>query len=88
MGRKTLREKQLGRMAGEILKFKDIAKKWYNHACIRYLQQHELTDEQEALLEEVSEFIINATDTLSSDNDFIKKVLLPPVKLPQKKVKA
>lgn len=87
MERKTLREKQLGRMAGEILKFKDIAKKWYNHACIRYLQQHELTDEQEALLEEVSEFITEAIDKLDGDNNFIKKILLPPVKLPQKKVK-
>lgn len=85
---RTLREKQLGRMADDILKFKDAAKKWYNHACIRYLQQHELTDEQETLLEEVSEFITEAIDKLDGDNNFIKKILLPPVKLPQKKVKA
>ena len=85
---RTLREKQLRRMANDILRFKDVAKKWYNHACIRYLQQHELTDEQEALLEEVSEFITEAIDKLDGENSFVKKIFIPPVKLPQKKVNA
>ena len=85
---KTLREKQLQRMADDILRFKDVAKKWYNHACIRYLQQHNLTDEQEALLEEVSEFITNAIDKLDGENSFVKKIFLPPIKPTPKKVKA
>ena len=85
---RTLREKQLQLMANDVLRFKNAVKKWYNHACIKYLQAHQLTDEQEALIEDVSEFISNATDSLEGDNSFLKQILLPPIKLPQKKVKA
>lgn len=72
-------------MANDVLKFKDAAKKWYNHACIKYMQDRELTDEQEAFLEEISEFITNAIDTLEGDSSFLRKILLPPVKLPKGK---
>lgn len=88
MEKKTLREKQLRLMAQNVLMMKDTMKRWYNFAGIRYLQEHQLTDEQEELLEDITEFINNAIDRLENDENFLKAVLLPPVKLPEKKVRA
>lgn len=82
---KTLREKQTQLMVNDVLALKNTMKKWYNYAGIKYLQEHQLTDEQEELLEDITEFINSAIDRLESDENFIKKVLLPPIKLPQKK---
>lgn len=87
MEKKTLREKQLRRMAQDVLMLKDTMKKWYNFAGIKYLQEHQLTDEQEEFLEDITEFINSSIDRLENDENFLKKVLLPPVKLPEKKVK-
>lgn len=84
---KNLREKQLRLMAKNVLELKDTMKKWYNHAGLKYLQERQLTDEQEELLEDITEFITDAIDNLEKDENFLKSVFLPPIKLPQKKVK-
>ena len=84
---KYLREKQLRLMAKNVLELKDTMKKWYNHAGLKYLQERQLTDEQEELLEDITEFITDAIDNLEKDENFLKSVFLPPIKLPQKKVK-
>lgn len=83
---RTLREKQVKLTARNVLELKDTMKKWYNYAGIKYLQEHQLTDEQEELLEDITDFINSAIDSLESDDKFLRKVLLPPIKLPQKKV--
>ena len=75
-------------MAKNVLLLKDTMKRWYNYAGIKYLQEHQLTDEQEEFLEEITEFINSSIDKLESDDSFLKKIMLPPIKLPQKKVKA
>lgn len=81
---RTLREKQLRLMAKNVSELKDIIKKWYNHAGIKYLQEHELTDEQEALLEDITEYINEAIDRMENDENFLKATLLPAIKLPKK----
>lgn len=85
---RTFREKQLQLMAKDVLVLKDTMKKWYNYAGIKYLQEHQLTDEQEEFLEDITEFITGAIDRLENDEKFLKSILLPPIQLPQKKVKA
>lgn len=88
MERPKAREKELHLMAKNVLLLKDTMKRWYNYAGIKYLQEHQLTDEQEEFLEEITEFINSSIDKLESDDSFLKKIMLPPIKLPQKKVKA
>lgn len=87
MERPKVRERELQLMAKNVLLLKDTMKKWYNYTGIKFLQQHKLTDEQEAFLEEITEFVNASIDRLESDESFLKKILLPPIKLPQKKVK-
>ena len=88
MERATVRNKQLRLMAKNVSELKDVIKKWYNYAGIKFLKQHQLTDEQEAALEDLTDFINEAIDNLENDESFLKRVTLPPIKLPQKKVKA
>lgn len=86
--KRTLKEKQLQLMAKEVLELKSTIRKWYNYTGIKYLQEHQLTDEQELFLEDITDYIVNAIDRLENDENFLKSIVLPSVKLPQKKVKA
>lgn len=88
MERPTVKEKELRLMAKNVSELKDVIKKWYNYAGIKFLQQHQLTDEQEAALEDLTDFINEAADNIEKDENFLKKIVLPPIKLPKKKVKA
>lgn len=85
MGNLSLKEKQNFCMAEKVLVLKNTLKRWYNHAGIRYLKEHQLTDEQEVLLEDFTDFITESIDNLEEDNSFLRKIILPPVQIKKKK---
>ena len=66
---------------------KEVVKRWYYRAGMKFLQSRELTDEQEVFLEEVTDFFVDNLDNIEKDQNFIKKVILDPIKLPEKKKK-
>lgn len=85
--KRTLKDKQLQLMAQEVLQVKNVIRKWYNFVGIKYLQEHQLTDEQEELLCDITDYVTNSIDRLE-DEGFLKNPVLPPIQLPQKKAKA
>ena len=56
-------------------------------AGMKFLQSHQLTDEQEVFLEEVTDFFVENLEELEDDIKFVKKIELGPVQLPPKKEK-
>ena len=84
----SLRQKSLFELVRQINLVKPIAKRWYLHAGLKFLQGRELTDEQEEFLEEITDFYIDNLMNIEKDKEFIKKITLDPIKLPKKKVKA
>jgi hypothetical protein len=66
---------------------KSTVKQWFYHAGMKFLQSHQLTDEQEVFLEEVTEFFVENLEELREDPKFLEKVELGPIQLPEKKVK-
>ena len=84
---KTLREKQVRILAKDVALLKNTLKRWYNHAGIRFLQERELTDEQEELLADITDFVNDAIDKLEEDEKFLRHVDLPPIQIKRKKAK-
>ena len=87
MKKLSLRQKSVLDLIRRILPLKKVIKQWFYHAGIKFLQSHQLTDEQEVFLEEVTDFFVDNLEELEEDEKFLKKVELEPIKLPEKKVK-
>ena len=82
-----LRQKGLLDLRRGVRLFKNVIERWINHVGIKFLQQRELTDEQEAFLEELTEFYINEINNIENNASFLAKAVLGPIRLPKKKVK-
>lgn len=83
----SLRQKSLFDLVRQISAVKPIAKRWYLHAGLKFLQNRELTDEQETFLEEITDFYIENLMNIEKDKEFIRKITLDPITLPMKKQK-
>lgn len=85
----SLRQKSVMDLIRRVIPLKKTIKQWFYHAGMKFLQSHELTDEQEVFLEEVTDFFVENLEELEDDIKFATKVELGPVELPKiKKVKA
>ena len=82
-----LRQRALYNFVKNLLPVKELAKKWYYHAGMKFLKSRELTDEEEAFLEEITDFYIDDLNNIEKDKNFLKKIKLDPIKLPEKKIK-
>ena len=83
----SLRQKSVLDLIRKIGPLKSIVKQWFYHAGMKFLQSHQLTDEQEVFLEEVTDFFVENLEELREDPKFLEKVELGPIQLPEKKVK-
>lgn len=83
----SLRQKSVLDLIRRVIPLKKTIKQWFYHAGMKFLQTHELTDEQEVFLEEVTDFFVENLEELEEDTKFLKKIELGPIKLPEKKAK-
>lgn len=81
----SLRQESVYNLINQLHPLKDLAKRWYLYAGMRFLQGRELTDEQEQFLEEVTDFFLDNLSNIEKDKSFLKKIKLDPIKLPEKK---
>lgn len=85
MEKLSLRQKSIAEMVKRIHPIKRTIRDWYYHAGMKFLEGRELTDEQEAFLEEVTDFFMDNLENIEHDKSFLKRVPLDPIQLPQKK---
>lgn len=83
----SLKQKSLLDMARRVADMKHTFRQWMNYVGVKFLQAKQLTDEQEAFLEEMIDFYSDYADKIEQDKSFLKKVELGPIQLPKKKVK-
>ena len=83
----SLRQKSVLDLIRRVIPLKNTIKQWFYHAGMKFLQTHELTDEQEVFLEEVTDFFVGNLEELEEDVKFLKKIELGPIQLPEKKYK-
>ena len=83
----SLRQKSVVDLGRRVISMKNTVKQWFYHAGMKFLQSHELTDEQEVFLEEVTDFYIDNLEKIDKDTAFLKRVELGPIQLPNKKKK-
>ena len=84
----SLRQKSVMDLIRRVKPLKKTIKQWFYHAGMKFLQSHQLTDEQEVFLEEVTDFFVENLEELEEDIRFVKKVELGPIELPKvKKIK-
>ena len=81
----SLKERANYEMVKRLIPVKEAVKKWFCRAGMKFLQSHQLTDEQWTFLEDVTDFYMDNLENIEKDNNFIKKVVLPEIKLPNKK---
>lgn len=81
----SLRQKSLLDLVRRVTPLRATIKQWFYHAGMKFLQSHELNEEQEKLLEEMTDFFIENLDTLEEDAKTLEKAQLGPVQLPGKK---
>ena len=80
----SLRQKCTRDLARRVSVFKRTIKQWIYHAGIRYLKTHTLSENQELVLEDFTDFIVEYMDEIDKD-DFLNKEELQPVDLPKVK---
>jgi hypothetical protein len=85
MAELSLRQKSVQNLIRRVTPLKKVIKQWFYHAGMKFLQSHQLTDEEEVFLEEVTDFFVDNLDELQDDVKFLKKVELGPIQLPKKK---
>jgi rhamnogalacturonyl hydrolase YesR len=84
----SLRQKSVRDLIRRVIPLKKTIKQWFYHAGVKFLQSHQLTDDQERFLEEVTDFFVENLEELENNAKFFKKVEMGPVELPkEKKVK-
>lgn len=81
----SLKERANYEMVKRLIPVKETIKRWFCRAGMKFLQSHQLTDEQWTFLEDVTDFYMDNLENIEKDNNFIKKVVLPEIKLPNKK---
>lgn len=81
----SLREKSVLDLIRKVIPLKKTIKQWFYYAGMKFLQTHELKDEEELFLEEVTDFFVENLEELEDNVKFIKKVELGPIQLPAKK---
>jgi hypothetical protein len=74
-------------MAERVSLMKHTFKQWMNYVGVKFVQNRQLTDEQETFLEEMIDFYSDYADRIEQDKSFLKKVSLDPIQFPQKKIK-
>lgn len=83
----SLRQKSVLNLIRRVIPLKKTIKQWFYHAGMKFLETHQLTDEQEVFLEEVTDFFVENLEGIAEDPKFLKKAELSPIVLPKKKVK-
>lgn len=83
----SLRQKSVLNLIRRVIPLKKTIKQWFYHAGMKFLETHQLTDEQELFLEEVTDFFVENLEEITEDPKFWKKSKLDPIVLPVKKVK-
>lgn len=78
----SLRQKCTRDLARRVSVFKCTIKQWIYHAGIRYLKTHSLSENQELVLEDFTDFIVEYMDEIDKD-DFLKKEKFQPIDLPK-----
>lgn len=81
----SLKERANYEMVKRLIPVKEAVKRWFCRAGMKFLQSHQLTDEQWTFLEDVTDFYMDNLENIEKDTSFIKKVVLPEIKLPNKK---
>lgn len=81
----SLRQRSNFDLVKRVRMFKRTLKQWIFYAGIKFLKTHKLTDIEEKLLEDVTDFFVEYIDKVEEDKEFLTKVKLPPIKLPEKK---
>ena len=82
-----LRERVSLDLANRVLAFKRTIKQWFYYAGLKYLQTHKLSDVEETVLENITDYLVESIDKMEEDEEFLRKIKLTPVKLPEKKIK-
>lgn len=88
MGELTLRQKENWDLIRRIGILKNVARRWFYYAGTRFLQSHELTDEQEDFLQEITDFYTNHLDNIENDKSFLKKIEFGPIASVKRKEKS
>ena len=83
----SLRQKSVLDLIRRVIPLKKTIKQWFYHAGMKFLETHQLTDEQEVFLEEVTDFFVENLEEVTEDPKFLKKAELGPIVLPKEKVK-
>ena len=83
----SLRQKSVLDLIRRVKPLKKTIKQWFYHAGMKFLQANQLTDEEEAFLEKVTDFFIENLEELDEDMRFLEKADLGPIQLPNKKKK-
>ena len=84
----SLRQKSVLDLIGRVKPLKKTIKQWFYHEGMKFLQAHQLTDEEEIFLEKVTDFFVDDLERLEEDKRFLQKLELGPIQLPKKKVKS
>ena len=84
----SLRQKSVMDLIRRVKPLKKTIKQWFYHEGMKFLQAHQLTDEEEIFLEKVTDFFVEDLEKLEEDKRFLQKLELGPIQLPQKKVKS
>lgn len=83
----SLRQKSVLDLIRKIKPLKKFTKEWFYHAGMKFLQAHQLTDEEELFLEKVTDFFVENLEEIDEDVKFLQRVELGPIQLPNKKKK-
>ena len=87
MEKLSLRQKSVLDLIRRVKPLKKTIKQWFYHAGMKFLQANQLTDEEEAFLEKVTDFYVENLEELEEDMKFLQKIDLGPIQLPNKKRK-
>ena len=82
MEKLNLRQRSAVDLVGRVKIFKKTLKQWFYYAGLEYLKTHKLSDSQEALLEDITDFFVEYMDDVEKDTNFLKRADLEPVQLP------
>lgn len=81
----SLREKSVLTLIRNVKPLKKFIKQWFYHAGMKFLQAHDLSDNEELFLEKVTDFYMQNLEEIDEDAKFFKRVTLGPVQLPTPK---
>lgn len=77
----TLRQRCNTDLAERVLFFKETVRDWLYFICLKYMQSHELTDNEESFLESVTDYYISSLNEIEGSETFLKSLKLPTLDL-------